>query len=118
MRIEPYNYSKNTSFGMSIKMDPLTKFKLENSLSKRAYQKLQALIEKEKYNTADIVISTKKYSKNDRPYFCQHKDNSWDFLIKTGDKEILDDNVFISTLGQIKRALKYAKKYEKSKYDY
>lgn len=103
--------NNNPNFGMAVIVNDFTKSCLKNHMSKRAYRKLEDLIEKEKGNTADIFIKTKKYAPHEKPEWATVY-HDWDFVIKAYDKDFVDNNVFISTLRRIKQALKYAKKYE------
>ncbi len=102
-------HGQNQAF-TAIKIDDKARLRLFNSLSDRAAKKLKILIEREQPLEHDIFITTKTYGEDEHPYWTHALEpESWDFLIKAGDKEFIDNSCFISTLGQIKRALKYVK---------
>ena len=102
--------SQNPSF-TAIKIDDKIRYRLFNSISDRAAKKLKIMIDNEKNCKKDIFITTKTYSEDEQPYWTHEvRNGSWDFMIKAGDKEFVDNSCFVSTLGQIKRALKYAKR--------
>lgn len=115
---QDYNTKQKPSFS-AITANSAAKKYIKENFSIRAIRKLDRLIEEQKKNFFNINLSTDTYVPwSDRKSmldFYTKPSCSVEYLkIHAGDKTFNNLNLFSTSIGQIKKAIKYLTKYEKT----
>lgn len=111
------NYTNNLNFGMAVKISPEAKKYIKTNFNDRQLNKLDKIIENQKNNKYDILISTKN-----KDVLTGWKDNgkTWaqvfkkvEYLVARVKEREFKKGIFSSDISTIKKAEKYANKLQK-----
>lgn len=114
MEINSTNNSPN--FG-AIMLTPKAVQYIEENFSNRAMKKFEQLMEQQKDNPLNVSIGCKRFKPSADSVFDYYTRPCFDcdFLeITAGDKTFNNLRIYHSTIGQIKKAIKYLSEYEKA----
>ncbi|MBP3846179.1 hypothetical protein J6I39_00350 [bacterium] len=112
MDVNSANMSPN--FG-AIMATPKAVQYIQENLSNRAMKKLNSLIEQQKDNPYNIKLDCQKFEPSISDVFLGYPEFSCKTLVVTAGDKTFNDAHFLSTsIGTIKKAIKYLSKYVKA----
>ena len=109
-----YYTNNNINFG-AIKATPAAKQYIQENFTNSMFRKLDKLIKQEANNPNNIKLDRKRYEPTLEDVFIGYPACSCDFLsVEAGDKTFNDAHLLSTSIGTIKKAIKYLSKYAKA----